>query len=151
MSQTIGRTVFGPLGSGDDTATDFSSNVGDVVLMQVKSMPTPSGSATTNTLDFTVPKGAKLVDVLHDTVVTFGADTTSLVLSDPDASDTIATLTNGGNAVARVRVSALDATNYAAGVSVDTWRLTWTLSGNIPATAEAQVTLLYRMVPATYG
>lgn len=151
MSQTVGRTVFGPLGCGDNTATDFSSNVGDVVLVQVKNMPTPSGSATTNTLDFTVPKGAVLVDVIHDTVVTFGADTTSLVLTDPDASDTIATLTNTGNGTGRARVSLMDATNYAAGVSADTWRLTWTLSGNIPATAEAQVTILYRMVPATYG
>lgn len=151
MSQTIGRTVFGPLGCGDNTATDFSSNVGDVVLCQVKSMPTPSGSATSNTLDFTVPKGAVLVDVIHDTIVTFGADTTSLYLSDPDADDTIATLTNGGNAVARVRVSAFDADHYNQGVSVDTWRVNWVLSGNIPATAEAQVTILYRMVPATYG
>jgi hypothetical protein len=151
MTQTIGRTVFGPLGAGDNTATDFSSNVGDVVLMQVKEMPTPSGSATTNTLDFTVPKGAVLIDVIHDTIVTFGADTTSLYVDDPDTDDTIATLTNGGNAVGRVRVSALDADHYNQGVSSDTWRVKWVLSGNIPATAEAQVTILYRMVPATYG
>jgi hypothetical protein len=151
MTQTIGRTVFGPLGAGDNTATDFSSNVGDVVLMQVKNMPTPSGSATTNTLDFTVPKGAVLLDVIHDTIVTFGANTTGLVLTDADSGDTIATITNTGNGTGRARVSLMDVDHYATGVTVDTWTLTWTLSGNIPATAEAQVTILYRMVPATYG
>jgi hypothetical protein len=151
MSQTIGRTVFGPLGAGDNTATDFSSNVGDVILMQVKAMPTPSGSATTNTLDFTVPKGAVLIDVIHDTIVTFGGNTSSLVLTDPSAGTTIATLTNTGNGTGRARVATMDATHYADGVTVDKWRLTWTMSGNIPNTARAQVIVTYRMVPATYG